>query len=533
MSLSVVDTITLLLYFSGVMALGFYFSKKNDSTEEYFVGGRRFSGWVIGLSLVGTSISSVTFLSYPGDAYKTAWLRFLPNFMLPVAVLIATLYFIKFFRDGKTTTAYEFLERRYSPSVRVYGSVAFMVAQLVRISTILYLVSLLMHEITGWDVLLCIFITGLLVAIYTVVGGIDAVIWTDVIQTLVLVGGGIICSFTIVAALPGGMGQIFEVAGQFNKLSFSESVDGSLRPVSWDLSLLNKTATMMLVLGLTQFLTEYCANQNVVQRYCAAQSTAEAKKAAWICALSSLPIWAFYMFLGTALFAFYQVFPATDAAAMLSGEQKAEQILPYYIVNQLPVGVAGLVIAAALAAAMSSLDSSINAISACSVVDIYKRHINKNASDNHYLKAAWLVAGGVSLFMIVGAIYINASDTKTLQDLATILASLLGGGLLSLYLIGFFSKRGDARAAWAGIVATVLFTAWTLLSDRGYLPEAVQVPFDLYYTAIIGNVVMFVVVYSVALILGQKPEAVEGSGREPKFIRREARAEFDGERLSR
>ena len=188
--LSALDAGVLIFYLGGLFAMGLYFSGKNSSTEEYFLGGRRFKGWVIGLSLVGTSISSITFLAYPGDAFKTAWLRFLPNLMLPVAVLITAKYFLPFLRRNNTTTAYEYLEFRFGPSIRVYGAVAFIVAQVVRVSLILYLVSLVLQEITGLDATLCILIAGMVVSAYTIIGGIDAVIWTDVIQTLVLLLGG-------------------------------------------------------------------------------------------------------------------------------------------------------------------------------------------------------------------------------------------------------------------------------------------------------------------------------------------------------
>ena len=142
MSLHWLDITALLLYLFGMLAMGIYFSRKNTSTEEYFVGGRSFAGWIIGLSLVGTSISSISFLAYPGDAYKTAWLRYLPNLMLPLGVLIAAYLFLPFFRRGKITSAYQYLEDRFGPSIRVYGAITFIVGQLVRVSIILYLLSL-------------------------------------------------------------------------------------------------------------------------------------------------------------------------------------------------------------------------------------------------------------------------------------------------------------------------------------------------------------------------------------------------------
>ncbi|KAA9131033.1 sodium/solute symporter [Marinihelvus fidelis] len=493
MELPTLDILVLLGYLALMAGMGFWFSRKNVSTEDYFVGGRSFAGWVIGLSMVGTSISSVTFLAYPADAYKTAWLRFLPNLMMPLAVLIAAYVFLPFFRRGKITSAYEYLEGRFGPSIRVYAAVAFIVAQLFRVSIVLFLVSLVVHELTGLASTPCILVSGLLVALYTVVGGFRAVIWTDVIQTIVLMAGGVICVVMIAQMLPGGLGQIFSVGLAEGKFAIAELVGGNLEPVSWELSLSSKTATMMLFLGLTVWLTEYSSNQNVVQRYCAAKSTREARKAMFVCVSVSLPVWAFFMFLGTSLYVFYQQFPAVEAAEMLDGARKAEQILPYFIINELPPGVTGLLISAALAAAMSSLDSSINAISTVSIVDIYRRHLVPGRNDKHYLRVAWLISGLAAVAMIGGAIILAESETKTLQDTGSILISLLGGGLLGLYLLGFLTRRGDARAVGMGIVCTMAFTAWTLLSTHELLPAFLHFPFDLYYTGFIGNLVMFVV----------------------------------------
>ncbi len=497
-SLHFLDILALVAYLALITGIGFYFSRKNDSTEEYFVGGRSFSGWVIGLSLVGTSISSITFLAYPGDAFKTSWLRFAPNLMMPLGILFAAYFFLPFFRRGKITSAYEYLEDRFGPSIRVYGAVAFIIAQVVRISMILFLLSLLLQELTGLSATTCIILGGVFVAVYTIVGGIDAVIWTDVMQTIVLLLGGLLCLWVIVDLLPGGLSQIFEVGEQFNKFSFSVLENGNLNMVGWEIRFDEKTISMMLFIGLIAWLTEYSSNQNTIQRYCASRSTYEARKAMLVAVLSSLPIWAFYMFLGTALFVFFQQFPAIAPQEMLDGTRAPEQILPYFINNHLPAGVAGLVIASALAAAMSSLDSSINAISTVGIVDIYRRHLKPGLEDKHYLRVAWLIASITAVFMICGAIYLDNAETKTLQDTATILTSILGGGLLGLYLIGFFTKKGDARAAWAGLVSTMVFTAWTLLSKNGLLPDSISVPFDLYYTGFVGNVLMFVITYIVA-----------------------------------
>ncbi|MCG8394968.1 MAG: sodium:solute symporter [Pseudomonadales bacterium] len=508
MNLALADWIVLAGYLCVVLGIGIYFSRRNTSTEEYFVGGRRFRGWVIGLSLVGTSISSITFLAYPADAFKTDWLRYLPNLALIPAILVAAFVFLPFFRRGNMTSAYEFLEMRYGPSIRVYGAIAFLVAQVVRLAMILWLLSLLIQEVTGLSPTTAILLGGLFVGFYTVIGGIDAVIWTDVLQTIVLLLGGILCLWVILDALPGGMEQILGQAGQAGKFALAPWENGAPGETSWSLSLSEKTATMMLLIGLTNWLTEYSSNQNTVQRYCASQSTQEARRGLWVYLFTALPIWAFYMFLGTALWVFFQAYPDAQAGAILSGEARAETLMPHFITGYLPAGVAGLVIAAALAAAMSSLDSSINSVTTVSVVDLYRRHFRPGHDDRHYLRVAWGIAVAVTGLMIIGALWLHNADTKTLQDTSTILVSLLGGGMLGLYLLGFFSKRGDARAAWCGIACTLVFTGWTVLTNKGLLPEALSAPFDLYYTGLIGNVLMFAVGYLAACCW---PAGKEGS----------------------
>lgn len=504
MNLSPIDTFSLILYLAGMLALGIFFSKRQQSTESYFLGNRQFSGWVIGLSLVGTSISSVTFLAYPADGFKTAWLRYLPNLVLPLVALAAIFIFLPVFRRHKLTTAYEYLELRFGPSIRVYGATAFIIAQIVRISTILYLVAILLHELTGMSTSACIMIAGFFVAAYTIIGGIDAVIWTDVIQTVILILGGCLVLGIVIQKLPGGIYQIFQVATEHQKLSLSEWNGGSPKTIRWDFSLLGKTGTMMLLLGLTNWLTEYSSNQNVVQRYLAAKSTQEARKAVWICTLTSLPIWAFYMFLGTALYVFYLQFPSPMATEILEGTQKAERILPWFILQELPTGIVGIVIAAALAAAMSSLDSSINAISTVGIHDLYRRHFKKSLPDSDYLKMAKVIAALSSLLMIFGAIAILNTETKTLQDLATILVSLLGGGLLGLYLIALSVDQCPPKAAWTGIGATMIFTAYTIAVKNNWIEGTL--PFDLYYTTIIANLIMIAGILTGKILFRKKQQ---------------------------
>ena len=506
MHLHWLDQTILALYALAVLAMGFYFARRNRDTEEYFLGGRSFSGWVIGLSMVGTAISSITFLSMPADAFKTTWVRFLPYVCMPLAALIAGWWIVPFFRRGTTTSAYEYLEARFGPSVRIYGATTYVLAQILRISLVLYLVALMLHELTGLEVTTCIIAAGIFVAVYTVLGGIDAVIWTDVVQTIVLVSGSLLCLAIIIIELPGGLPQIFEIAAEHQKFSFGSFVNGEHVPLGWGLDLGSKTAPLMLLMSASFFLTEYTTAQHFVQRYCAARSLREARKSlVWAVAVA-MPTWLFYMFLGTAFFALFTVFPDVEATAMLEGSKRAEQIVPHFVLHYLPVGIAGLVIAAALAAGMSSLDSSINAISTVVIVDVYRRHIAPGRDDRHYLRVAWWIAGIASLAMIGGATLLLYAEGKTLQDVSIKLTSLLGGGVLAIYLLGFGTRIGDARAVWAGVLCTLTFTLWTM----GLFPDAWTLPFDTYYTAAIGNLVMFVVGFGLATLLPKRPRDLTG-----------------------
>ena len=491
MQLHPLDLTVLIVYFALMLLLGFYFSRGNNSTEQYFLGGRNFSGWVIGLSLVGTSISSITFLAYPGDAFKTNWLRFLPNLMLPIVVIIAAYYFLPKLRRNNAVTAYEFLEDRFGPPIRVYAALAFLLAQIARISMILYLISLVIQTITGLDAQYSVIIAGVFVVAYTVLGGIEAVVWTDVIQTIVLISGGLFCLGTIISQVPGGLTTIIETAWSADKLSVGDFSSTGYQAANWGFSLTHKTALMMLLIGLISWLTEYSSNQNTVQRFCASKSEAEARKAMFICAIVSVPTWAFFMFLGTALWVFFAHFPSPLTTEILDGSAKAEEVLPYFITHYLPHGVVGLVIAAAIAAAMSSLDSSINAIATVTTHDIYRRFLKRDLTDQQYLFFARVITVVAGCVMIAGALYLIEASTTTLQDTATIITALLAGGLLTIYLIGFFSSRCGTIHIGLGIFATMFYTLWTVASSR----NLIDYPLELYYTGLLGNIVMFVVAY--------------------------------------
>lgn len=497
--LRLIDLIVLVVYFVAMAGMGPYFARRNKTTENYFLGGRSFPGWLIGLSMFATSISSITFVAYPADAYKTAYLRFMLCLTLPVGIFIASKVFLPFYRRAQITSAFEYLEVRFGSGTRSYAAVIFLITQIARLGLVLYLVAILVQEMTGLSAGWCILIGGIVTSFYTITGGIEAVIWTDFFQSFLLWFGGFAILYVAVSHIDGGFATIFKVASEDSKFMLGDlNQAGELVKAPWGFSLTEKTVLMMLVVGLNNWLTEYSSNQNVIQKYVATKNPKEATQAIWICCLCSLPTWAFFMFIGTALYVFFKLNPDPMAQAMLLGTDgaRADAIIPYFVVQKLPAGLSGLVIAGVLAAAMSSLSSSINAISAVSIVDIYKRHLAKGKSEKHYMNMARVISLIASLLMLAFAFMLLSVTEKTLQDTATKITAILGGGLLGLYCLGFMTRRGDGRAVFSGIVCVLAFSTWVTLVEAKVIKMAI--PFETYYTGLVGNLVFFVVGYLAA-----------------------------------
>ena len=512
MSIPLLDWAVILVYFLGMSWIAWAVRRRARTTEGYFVGGRAMPGWAVGFSIAGTAISSITFMALPADAYKTAWLRMLPNFVLPLGVLAGSLFFLGVYRDGRTTTAFEFLEKRFGASTRLYGAFAFVVGQLLRISLILFLLGQLTHELTGLSPEASILVAGVFVGGYTAMGGIEAVVWTDVAETVILTLGGLACLAVVIWKVPGGVSEIVSTAWVSHKLSFWDlGADGALHPTTTALTLTEKSVTMMLLVGLGHWLTEHACNQNMVQKYCASASMSEARRALWIGCAWMLPLWIAFQFLGTALWVFFQQHPTPTSTGILAGTVTAERIVPHFVVLHLPVGFKGLVVAGVLAAAMSTLNSALNAIATVGVVDVYRRHVAKQRDDRHYLLVARTLSCLATGAMVVGALLLLEARTKTLEDAALKLIALTSGGLLGLYLLGFLTKRGDGRAAAVAIVATLALSLYRAASPAPWFPDALRFPpldaVHAYYTALLAHALMFGVGWVAGLVLPRRRTA--------------------------
>lgn len=488
------DVLAMMAYLAGTLGVALFFARRNTSTEEYFVGSRSFAGWVVGLSMLGTIVSSSTFLALPAAAYALDWRQLSVNLVLPFAAILAVAVFIPILRQGRTTSAFEYLGRRYGPVPRLYGALSFVIMQLIRMAQVLFLVSLPVHILSGVPLDRVIVAAGVFVAVYTVVGGIDAVIWTDVIQTGVLVVGGVISVVSIVVALPGGLGEVLEIARAHEKLSL-----GSLE---WDLG--RRTFWTVALLGLVNWLAIYGGDQNLVQRYVSARSTREARKATILYSVMALPMWTFFFLVGTCLFAFYQVFPSEVVSGL-----EADQVLPYFILHHVPAGVAGLVIAAIVAAAMSTLDSSLNAIATVSVVDFVRPFRRSPGDDRSDLRTARAIVVAAAVVMILGALIFVRLPKESMNDVSLVVTSIFGGCLMGLFMLGFFT-RVAGPAVTVGLGVAVAFNVFLGLGALGVLPRGLSLPVHSYWVGALVNGAFVLVAAAVSLLRPGPGRDLEG-----------------------
>ncbi len=468
------DIIVLIAYVLLVTGFGCLFYRRSSDVEGFMLAHRRLPGWVVGLSIFGTYLSSISFLALPGKAYTSNWSPFVFSLSLPFAAWVAVRWFIPLYRSTGDVSAYAYLERRFGLWARLYAMVFYLLTQLARMGTIFFLVALAMETLTGWDLPTIIIITGILVTLYTFVGGIEAVIWTDAIQSVILTLGAVVSLATIIWLMPGGIGQIMEIANEADKANLG----------SFDFSFTEQGFWLVMIYGIFINLQNFGIDQSYVQRYQTARSLKDAQRSVWIGALTYIPVSALFLFLGTALFAYYQV-----NTGLLPTEIAGDKVFPHFIVNELPAGLTGLVIAALFAAAMSSADTSMNSSATLLMNDVYLRIFKPEAtadSQIKFLRRMTLVLGvlGTSTALLMISI-------KGALDTWWSLAGIFSGGMLGLFLLGILSRRARSFEAATAVVIGLLVISWASLSPK--MDVWWSNPFHSFMTIVIGTLTIFLV----------------------------------------
>lgn len=449
MTLHVVDYMIIVLSLVVSVGIGVRFSRGQKSTSKYFAAEGKIPAWAIGLSILATLVSSITFLAYPGEGFTTNWIRLVQGLMVPIVLVFMIFTIVPLYRKVIGLSAYEYFEKRFGYFARLYSSLGFMLAHFSKMGTVFYLLALALSSMMGIDTLTFVWILGAIIILLTLLGGIEAVIWLDVIQGVLLIGGGIIALLIILFTAEGGPAAVWHTASEAGRIGFG--------PFDWDF--VHLTFWVMAINGIFYAIQKYGTDQTIVQRYLTAKSDRDAVKASLIGVLLTVPVWALFMFIGTGLFSFYEL-----SGTPLPEGIKPDAVFPYFILTQLPVGVTGLIISALTAAAISSLDSDINCLSAVLVQDFYGRFRKRATDHDKLIFGKWMVLAAGLGALVVATIYVRLEGEGVLGIIFTLYA-IFSGGIAGMFLLGLFSKRANKQGLYFGIAASVLFTGWAVLTS--------------------------------------------------------------------
>lgn len=484
------DIIVFFIYIGGIALFGGSFFKKNKTSSSYTLGNNDIPSWVVTMSIFATFVSSISYLALPGNAFQSNWNALVFSLSLPIATLIAVKYFVPLYRKINSPSAYTFMEQRFGAWARIYVSLCYLLTQLMRIGTILYLLALTLNAITGWDITTIIIFTGLIVAVYSLLGGISAVLWTDAIQGVILIIGAFACIGFIFYNMPEGPSQIFSIANENDKFSLG----------SFDLDFSKPTFWVVLIYGVFINLQNYGIDQNYVQRYMVLKSDKEAQRSALIGGLIYLPISALFLFIGTSLFAYYnsaEVLPDT-----LQDISKADRVFPHFIVNALPPGLTGLMIASIFAAGMSTISTSFNSSATVFLTDYYNKYFKQDATDKKRMQVLYISSIIISVIGIT--IAIAMINVKSALDAWWKLSSIFSGGMLGLFLLGIFSKSKNVTGAIVGMIAGILMILWLTFSEVIFGPDSIGASFHTYLTIVFGTIAIFLVGFLISSLMKPK-----------------------------
>lgn len=448
----------LIAYLGGVMVVGGFFALRTKSTDDYFRGGQRVPYWVAGLSIFATMLSSISYVSIPAMAYCTDWVYYLAQWtILPIALVVVKLA-IPFFRHIDATSAYEYLEKRFSYSVRLIASLQFILFQIGRMAIVMYLPALALAAITPLSEKECVLIMGALSVVYCTLGGVEAVVWTDAIQAIVLMGGLLVAIAVVFARVDGGPVEALHHAYD----------DGKLHVANFDFSPSSYMTTAVWVVLFGQFfqsLYSYTSDQAVAQRYLTTSDERGARNAMWTTVWMNLVGGILFFVMGSALYVFYKSYPAALEVGM-----KTESIFPWFIANELPIGISGLVVAGIFAAAQSTISTSMNSTTTAIVVDFCVPY-GLCRTDGGYLNLARALTVCLGVAGIVVACWLVDLHGASMIETFIKVVGLFGGAVCGLFMLGILTTRANAAGSLVGSIcgflAVLSVMLWT--SVHGFL----------------------------------------------------------------
>lgn len=456
----------LVAYLLGMLALGYYFMRRENSSEDFFKGGGRIPWWAAGISIYATMLSAITYMAYPAKAYATDW----TYYPMLVTILLVSFpvvrYYLPFFRRLNVTSAYEYLERRFNAATRLMASALFIVFMVARMALVLYLPSLALTAVTGIDIYLCILLMGIITIVYCTMGGVEAVVWGDVVQGFILVGGAIFSVAYLVLGTEGGVNGFIDIA----------STDGKFRLFDWSLDYRSATFWVVIIGGMANNLISYTSDQTVIQRYLTTKDEGSARRSILFNGVMSVFVSVAFFAIGAGLYTFFKTHPAELDYTMA----KTDVIFPLFMMSQLPAGIAGLLIAAIFAATMSTISSNINSVATAFSVDFYRR-FRPSVTDAGMVSVARGASIVSGLLGMVIALFMATWQILSLLDFFQEILGLLSSGLGGLFLMGIFFPRIGGKAALTGfvcgVVAVFLVKSFTDVSFLlyGFIGMAVSV----------------------------------------------------------
>ncbi|MEO5995489.1 MAG: sodium/solute symporter [Chitinophagaceae bacterium] len=474
------DWTIIAIYFALVVCISLYVSKNmGNTTSDFFLGGQKIPWWAAGLSIFGSKLSALTFIAIPAKAYATDWVYIMNNVMIIVIAPVVTFFYLPYFRKLKLTSVYEYLQTRFNTIVKLLGSLTFVVFQLSRLGVVIYLPALVLSAVTGINIFVCILLTTLITTAYSVAGGIEAVVWTEVMQVFVLLGGALASFFFITYHTNGGFSGLIREAYDNDKFRVANLGWSMSQPVLW-------------VVAVGAFLTNlvtYTSDQVVVQRYLTTATEKEARRSIYTNALMVIPATLIFFGVGTALWVFFRHHPGD-----LNPHGRTDDVFPWFISQELPTGLSGLVIAGLFAATMSTISSSMNSIATVVTTDFYKP-FKKNVTDKQSLRFAKIITMVLGALGCIIAMYLVYLQNPSIWDQYLKIIGLFGGCLAGMFMAGIFFPRINST----GILAGFIFSSIGLY----FVQRSAAINFFLYPLFAVAGCV--VIGYLFSLLFPNKP----------------------------